>query len=93
MVRLYIEIAKLRENERLAREEITLEHLIAAAQRIIHPYQIEVKDTVWWSVYRLASVSVHHLMICQNTDHLMPFRVCLSQVMPVIRIARKQDRG
>ena len=53
MVRLYIEVAKLKQNERLAREEITLEQLIAAAKRIIHPYQIEVVDTVWWSVYQI----------------------------------------
>jgi len=64
MVRLYIEIAKLRENERLAREEITLEQLIAAAQRIIHPYQIEVKDTVWWSVYQIGQ------RVCASFDNL-----------------------
>jgi len=64
MVRLYIEIAKLRENQRLAREEITLEQLIAAAQRIIHPYQIEVKDTVWWSVYQIGQ------RVCASFDDL-----------------------
>lgn len=53
MVRLYIEIAKLKENERLAREEITLEKLIAAAGRILSPYKIDVKETVWWSVYQI----------------------------------------
>ena len=53
MVRLYIEIAKLKENERLSREEITLEQLIAAAGRILHPFKIEVKETVWWSVYQI----------------------------------------
>jgi len=53
MVRLYIEIAKLRENERLARDEINLDQLIAAAQRIIHPFRLDIKDTVWWSVYQI----------------------------------------
>ena len=79
MVRLYIEIAKLRENERLAREEITLEHLIAAAQRIIHPYQIEVKDTVWWSVYQIGQ------RVCASFDDLPEHRS--SDAFPRVFIA------
>ncbi len=64
LVRLYIEVAKLKHNERLAREEISLEQLIAAAGRIMHPYRIEVKQTVWWSVYQIGQ------RVCASFDDL-----------------------
>ena len=30
-----------------------VERLIAAAQRILHPYTLEVKEVAWWSVYEI----------------------------------------
>ena len=53
LVRLYIELEKLNENERVASLNITTDHLIAAAQRILHPYTLEVKEIAWWSVYEI----------------------------------------
>ncbi len=53
MVRLYIELDKLRENERVARDQMTPEVLIAAANRIMQPYTIDVKEVAWWSVYEI----------------------------------------
>jgi phenol 2-monooxygenase len=53
LIRLYIELDKLSENERIANKNITSEHLIAAAQRIMHPYTIEIKEIAWWSVYEI----------------------------------------
>ena len=44
---------KLNENERVSNRNITVDHLIAAAQRILHPYTIEVKEVAWWSVYEI----------------------------------------
>lgn len=53
MVRLYIELDKLNENERVASRNIGPDHLVAAAKRILHPYTIEVKEIAWWSVYEI----------------------------------------
>jgi phenol 2-monooxygenase (NADPH) len=53
MFRLYVELDKLNENERVSSRNITLERLIAAAQRILHPYTLEVKEVPWWSVYEI----------------------------------------
>lgn len=53
MVRLYIELDKLKENERVARDQMTPEVLIAAANRIMQPYTLEVKEVAWWSVYEI----------------------------------------
>nr|CAD6606415.1 phenol 2-monooxygenase [Rhizobium sp. TCK] len=53
LVRLYIELDKLNENERVASRNITAEHLIAAAQRILRPYTLDVKEIAWWSVYEI----------------------------------------
>ena len=53
MVRIYVELEKLSVNERVAGRNITLEQLIAAAQRIFHPYTLDVKEVPWWSVYEI----------------------------------------
>jgi phenol 2-monooxygenase len=53
LVRLYIELDKLGENERVASKNITSDQLVAAAQRILHPYTLDVKEVAWWSVYEI----------------------------------------
>lgn len=53
LVRLYIELDKLGADERVASKNITQEKLIAAAQRILHPYTLDVKEVAWWSVYEI----------------------------------------
>jgi len=53
LVRLYIELDKLGESERIASRNIDAAHLIAAARRILHPYTLEVKEVAWWSVYEI----------------------------------------
>jgi 2-polyprenyl-6-methoxyphenol hydroxylase-like FAD-dependent oxidoreductase len=51
MVRIYVELDKLNADERVSSRNITIERLIAAAQRIFHPYKFDVKEVAWWSVY------------------------------------------
>jgi phenol 2-monooxygenase (NADPH) len=53
LVRLYIELDKLGATERVAHRNVTLDQLIAAAQRIFRPYTLDVKETAWWSVYEI----------------------------------------
>lgn len=53
LVRLYIELDKLNEGERVVRHNITSDQLVAAAQRILHPYTLDVKEIAWWSVYEI----------------------------------------
>lgn len=62
LVRLYVEMDKLAEQERVASRNITVERLIAAAQRILHPYVLEVKEVAWWSVYEIGQ------RICDKYD-------------------------
>jgi phenol 2-monooxygenase len=51
--RLYVELTKLESGERVASRNITLEELVAKAQRIFHPYKLEPKEIPWWSVYEI----------------------------------------
>ena len=53
LARIYVEMDKLSENERVAARNITVEHLIAATQRILRPHRFEVKEVAWWSVYEI----------------------------------------
>ncbi|WP_111414557.1 FAD-binding monooxygenase [Billgrantia lactosivorans] len=53
LTRFYIELDKLNEYERVASRNITTDQLVAAAQRILHPYTLDVKEIAWWSVYEI----------------------------------------
>jgi phenol 2-monooxygenase len=53
LVRLYIELEKLNKDERISSRNITTDKLIAAAQRILKPYTLDVKEIAWWSVYEI----------------------------------------
>ncbi|HEX4098886.1 MAG TPA: FAD-binding monooxygenase [Caulobacteraceae bacterium] len=53
LVRLYVEQDKLGEDERVSGRNITAESLIATAQRVLQPYELEVKEIAWWSVYEI----------------------------------------
>ena len=53
LFRLYIELTKLEIGERIASRNITLDELIAKAQRIFNPYRLDVKEIPWWSVYEI----------------------------------------
>lgn len=62
LVRLYVEMDKLGEEERVANRGITLDHLVSAARRILQPYTLEVKEVPWWSVYEIGQ------RICDKYD-------------------------
>ena len=49
--RMYVELDKLKPDEKAASRKFTQEDMIAAANRIIRPYSIDVKEVVWWSIY------------------------------------------
>jgi phenol 2-monooxygenase len=53
LFRLYIELDKLDAGERVANRNITPDHLIAAARRILKPHTLDVKEIPWWSVYEI----------------------------------------
>ena len=53
LVRLYVEMDKLNPDERVAGRDLRVDDLIAAANRILAPYSIEVKEVAWWSVYEI----------------------------------------
>ena len=62
--RIYIELDKLNEDERVSNLNITTDRLIAAAQRILHPYALDVKEIAWWSVYEIGQ------RLCDRFDDL-----------------------
>ena len=62
LTRLYVEMDKLGEDERVSQRGITAEQLIGAAQRIFHPYTLDVKEVAWWSVYEIGQ------RICDKYD-------------------------
>ena len=53
MIRLYVDLGDLDPEDRQARSRFTSEEIIAAAQRILHPYTLDVRDIAWWSVYEV----------------------------------------
>lgn len=49
--RMYVELDKLKDGEKAASRKFTQDDMIAAANRIIKPYVLDVKEIVWWSIY------------------------------------------
>ncbi len=53
LVRVYIELDEVTDKEMLDNRSVTPEKLAKVANRILHPYTVEIKDVGWWSVYRI----------------------------------------
>ena len=53
LFRMYVELDKLNPDERVSNRSLTVDHMIAAANRIMKPYTVDVKEVVWWSVYEI----------------------------------------
>ncbi|WP_193175183.1 FAD-binding monooxygenase [Oricola nitratireducens] len=53
LFRVYVELDKLAEDERVANKNITLDYLVDAANRIMNPFKLDVKEVAWWSVYEI----------------------------------------
>ncbi len=64
LVRLYVEMDKLGEDERVAGRNITADRIVEAAQRILHPYTLDAKEVAWWSVYEIGH------RICDKYDEV-----------------------
>ena len=53
LARFYIELDQEHDREMLHNRSVNPEKLVAVANRILHPYTLEVKDVGWWSVYEI----------------------------------------
>jgi phenol 2-monooxygenase (NADPH) len=53
LFRMYVELDKLNPDERVANLNLTVDHMIASANRIMRPFTIDVKEVVWWSIYEI----------------------------------------
>ncbi|GGE38286.1 FAD-dependent monooxygenase [Actibacterium pelagium] len=53
LFRMYVELDKLNADERVSSRNFTKDDMIAAANRIMNPYTIDVKEVVWWSIYEI----------------------------------------
>jgi phenol 2-monooxygenase len=53
LFRMYVELDKLNPGERVAERQFSQDDMIAAANRILRPYSIDVKQIVWWSIYEI----------------------------------------
>ena len=53
LVRIYTELDELAPGERAADRELRADDVIVAAQRILRPYTLDVKEVAWWSAYEI----------------------------------------
>jgi phenol 2-monooxygenase len=60
MLRIYVEMDKLAQNERVTSRAIALDDIVGAAQRILRPYAFEVRSVAWWSVYEVGQRITDH---------------------------------
>jgi phenol 2-monooxygenase len=62
LVRFYIELDEVSDKQMLEDRSVTPEKLAEVANRILHPYTVEVKDVGWWSVYEIGQ------RLCEKFD-------------------------
>ncbi|MEM9104363.1 MAG: FAD-binding monooxygenase [Pseudomonadota bacterium] len=53
LVRHYVELESLGDEERAADRGLDIDDIITKAQQILAPYSFDVKDVVWWSIYEI----------------------------------------
>ena len=53
LCRFYIELGLLGEDQRASDLNLKAEDVIAKAQKIMHPYKLDVKEVAWWSIYEV----------------------------------------
>jgi phenol 2-monooxygenase len=53
MVRLYVDLGDIDPNNREAFRENTQEKVIGIAQRVLHPYTLDVKSVAWFAAYQV----------------------------------------
>lgn len=54
LVRLYVDLGAVTEENRAAIRGVPAEEVVAVANRVLHPYILDVKETVWFSIYEVA---------------------------------------
>jgi phenol 2-monooxygenase len=84
LVRLYVDLGDVDPTRRAEVREITAEQTIAAANRVLHPYKVDVRNVVWFSVYEVgqrvtdrfddvrpeqAGTRVPHVFFCGDACH------------------------
>ena len=53
LCRFYVELDLLGKDKRAKDVKLTEKDLIAKAQKIFHPYTLDVKEVAWWSIYEV----------------------------------------
>ena len=53
LCRFYVELDLLGKDKRAKDVKLTENDLIAKAQKIFHPYTLDVKEVAWWSIYEV----------------------------------------
>ncbi|MDO2934496.1 FAD-binding monooxygenase [Paeniglutamicibacter sulfureus] len=66
LVRLYVDLGDIDPGDREARSRFTADSVIEAAQKILHPYTLDVKEIAWWSVYEVGQ------RIAERFDDVLP---------------------
>ncbi|XAT59592.1 3-hydroxybenzoate 4-monooxygenase [Rhodobacteraceae bacterium Araon29] len=51
LIRFYVEMDSIEKDKRATEIDVTEHDLIAKAQKIFHPYTLDVKEVAWWSIY------------------------------------------
>jgi phenol 2-monooxygenase (NADPH) len=53
LARLYVDLGEIDPNNRDAFRSITQQQVIETAQRVLHPYKLDVRDVAWFAVYQV----------------------------------------
>ncbi|MGO3346092.1 MAG: FAD-dependent monooxygenase [Marinomonas sp.] len=60
LCRFYVELDHIDKGKRACDVKLTEKNLIATAQKIFHPYKLDVKEVAWWSIYEVGQRIAEH---------------------------------
>ncbi len=89
LCRFYVELDLLGKDKRAKDVKLTEQDLIAKAQKIFHPYTLDVKEVAWWSIYEVGQRIAERLIIAQRGVQRILFLVHLLPATLVTRTAPK----
>jgi phenol 2-monooxygenase len=74
LVRVYIEMDAMIDGQRVSTRTMSVEKLIDAANRVLRPYTLDVKEVAWWSIYEVGHSLTDKFddVPAENVDHQQP---------------------
>ena len=93
LFRMYVDLGEVEEGDRGAVRRTSVDDVIARANRILHPYALDVRSVAWWSVYEVGHRLTDKFDDVRTRTSARARRGSSSPATPVTRTAPRPARA